>query len=536
MSVPKRFRATTVGTPNLAKFSICLPKLARPASNAAKFSVFKSVFGTPPWYFKARTVATITTALGTYGNIVLSPITMPYSGKIAQDKLDVAKKYFATTSPTNPTYYTYAVQTYLDNKKADVGTMVFTINGKNYKVESSASAPGLYSLTLEANVATFTAKLNGTSITGTLKKGSNNVYFESMKVRITGHNDIQSVVLAGSGAPRLQKDESASSEFSNIFSAIKQKGTDTNTYTIVINGETIPSGIATAKFGTTATVQYSTVDVNLKTNMSIEKVELIDADKNSIGLKYKNNVWTATSLLDANTTYTIYANGFDTKVTVKLNAARVSATAKIFEFKLVTRINGVVSSSISNLTVNGKSTTMKTAEQPQVLLMAKSAPASNEYWSYVVVDDEAVTIEANGTQVTTVTPSENLGNTYIDYFTVEYDAGEATGNVPVDDNIYLAGQDVTILSYNHLSTNDEDTYLAGWSANGSNYTEGDVATINGPLVLTAVLSKDLLKVHYVDYFGELEVKSQLGLTDRLVAYDGDRAVATFNDYAQRLGA
>ena len=474
----------------------------------------------------------ITTALGTYGNIVLTPITMPYSGKIAQDKLDVDKSYFATSNPVVPTYSTYAIQTYLDGEAANVGTMVFTINEKNYKVESSASAPGLYSLTLEANVETFTAKLNGESINATLNKGSNNVYFESLKVVVTGHNDIQSLLLMGAGAPMLQKDESVSSEFSNVFSAIKQQGIDTNTYTIVINGETISAGVAVAKFGTTAIVRYSTVDVDLKTNMSIEKVELIDADKNLIGMTFKNNVWTVVGVLDADTVYTVYADGFDTKVTVKFDQPHVTATAKIFEFKLVTRINGVVSPSISNLTVNGKSTTMKTAEQPATKLMAKSAPASNEYWSYVVVDDEAVTIEANGTQVTTVTPSEDLGNTYIDYYTVEYDAGEATGSVPVDDNLYLAGQNVTIQSYNHLSTGDEDTYLAGWSANGNNYSEGDVTTINGPLVLTAVLSKDLLKVHYVDYFGELEVKSQLDMADRLVAYDGDQAVATFNDYGR----
>ena len=52
---------------------------------------------------------TITTALETYGNITLNAITMPYDGKIAQDKLTVAKKYFASSSPTTPTYYTYAI-------------------------------------------------------------------------------------------------------------------------------------------------------------------------------------------------------------------------------------------------------------------------------------------------------------------------------------------------------------------------------------------------------------------------------------------
>ena len=472
---------------------------------------------------------TIKTAQGTYGNIVLKPVTMPYEGKIAQDVLNVDKKYFASTSPTNPTYYTYAVQAYLDNVKSNVGTMSFTINGKNYKVESSASNPGLYSLTLETNVATFTAKLDGVNITGTLNKGTNNVYFESMKVKITGHSDVQSVILSGNSVPVLQKDDEASVGSTSVYFAIKQKNADTNTYNIIINGENIPSTIGVAKFGTTATIPYCKVSVDLNTNMAIESVELIDADKNSIVLIYNNETWTTSVLMDDDTTYTVYANGFNTKVDTKLNATEISLSAKIYEFKLITRINGAISSSIAKLTVNGKSTTMKTGE----ISFTKSAPTSTEYWSYIVVNDEAVSIEANGAQVTTITPSADLGNTYIDYFTVEYDKGDATGSVPVDENIYLAGEDATILSYEHLSTGDKDTYLAGWTADGNNYTEGDVAMISGPLVLRAVISSDLLKVHYVDYFGELEVKSRLNLTDKLVAYDGDKALLTFNDYGRK---
>ena len=470
---------------------------------------------------------TITTALGTYGNVVLQAVTMPYDGKIAQDKLNVAKRYFASSSPSTPTYYTYSIQTYVDNVKKDVGTMVFTINGKNYKVESSASSAGLYSLTLETNVSTFTAKVDGVNISGTLNKGSNNVYFETMKVRVTGHDNVQSVKLSGSNAPILQKDESASNGLTTVYSSVKQKNLDTNSYPIIVNGKTISTSTAVAKYGTTATVPFSKINVTLNTNMAIETVELVDSNQNSIALRNVNNTWTAVELLDNSTTYSIYANGFDTKVTTKFNASSVSATAKIYEFKLVTRINGVVSSSIAKLTVNGKETTMKT--QPST---KKSAPNDIEYWSYVVVSDDAVAIESNGTQVTSVTPNNNLSETYIDYFTVEYDKGSATGDVPVDDNIYLAGDEITVLSYNNLKTSNDNSYLAGWSAGGNNYTEGDTTTITGPLVLTAVLSDVLLKVHYVDYFGELEVKSQLSLTDKLVAYDGNMALESFNDYGR----
>ena len=42
----------------------CFRRFGRPFSRASRFSLFRSAFGTPPLYFSARTVATITTALG----------------------------------------------------------------------------------------------------------------------------------------------------------------------------------------------------------------------------------------------------------------------------------------------------------------------------------------------------------------------------------------------------------------------------------------------------------------------------------------
>ena len=56
--------ATIGSTPYFLTFSICFPKLTIPALSASTFASFKSSFLTPPLYFKARTVATITTALG----------------------------------------------------------------------------------------------------------------------------------------------------------------------------------------------------------------------------------------------------------------------------------------------------------------------------------------------------------------------------------------------------------------------------------------------------------------------------------------
>ena len=458
--------------------------------------------------------AKITTALGTYGNVVLKPVTMPYEGKIAKDTLHVDKKYFASSNPTTPTYYNYIIQTYLDGVKANVGTMTFTIGGTTYKVESSASSVGLYSLRLETNANTFTAKYDGTSITGTLNKNStNNVYFTSLKVKVTGNSNVQSVVLQENGAPTLKKDETASSGLTSVFSAIKQQNADTNSYTIIINGEEISGKVAS--FGTTTEVKYSTVNATVTTNTTIERVELIGTDK-VVPLVEAGDVWTGTALLD-NKTYKLYVNGYDTKVSVSLNAASVSTSAKIYEIKLITRIDGVVSPSVANLTVDDQPTVKKET-------LTKNA---SEYYSYVVVDETPVTVKSNGSTVKTVTPGTSLGNTYVDYYTVEYNKGSATGTVPVDNNLYLAGTDATILSSDSLSTSEENTYVAGWKAGNTNYGEGDTAAVNGKLILNAVVAEDLLKVHYVDFFGEVEVRSRLSLKEKLVAYDGNQAATDF---------
>ena len=464
----------------------------------------------------------ITTALGTYGNVVLKPVMIPFEGKIAKDTLDVDKKYFASTNPTQPTYYDYTVQTYLDGVEADVGTMTFTIGGTTYKVESSASSVGLYSLRLETNVNTFTAEYDGTNITATLKKDTTNeVYFTSLKVKVTGNSNVQSVVLKENGAPTLKKDETASSGSTSVFSAIKQKDTDSNAYHIVVNGEDISGKVA--RFGTTTEVKYAETTATIKTNTTIERAELVGVNK-VVPLIDSGNGWMAAALLDGND-YTLYVNGYNTGVIATLNTADVYITAKLYEIKLITRIDGVVSPSVANLTVDDQPT-VKKENKPQ-LLMLKSTPTTNEYYSYVVVDETPVTVKSNGSTVTTVSPDENLGETYVDYYTVEYNKGRANGTVPVDNNLYLAGEDAIVLSSDSLSTSEENTYVAGWKAGNTNYGEGDTTAVNGKLVLSAVVAEDLLKVHYVDFFGEVEVRSRLNLKEKLVAYDGNQAATDF---------
>jgi len=479
--------------------------------------------------------ATITTALGTYGNIVLQAVTMPFEGKIAQDKLQVAKRYFATSNPTKPSYQDYKIQTYLDGVKADVGTMTFVINNVNYKVESSAASVGLYSLRLETNVSTFTAKYNGATLTGTFSRNTvNSVNFESLNVKVTGKANVQSVLLTYNSAnvtlPTLKKGETTDNGMTTVFTAIKQKGVDTKAYGIIVDSDTSDK---TAKFGATTVINYSTTFATVITNMTIEKAELVGNDK-IIPMMKNGDAWAGAALLD-NKTYRLYINGYDTGVDSTLSGASVEISAKIYEIKLVTRIDGVVSAAVANLTVNDRPTVRK--EKQTQLLMLRSTPASNEYYSYVVLSEEEVKVYSNGTEVTSVTPNSELDDTYVDYYTVSYELSTGSSledgkSLPTDSNIYLSGQEATVLSAGGITADAENAYIAGWKAADTSYLEGDSATVNQQLVMVPIVSKDLLKVHYIDYYKEVEVKSRLQMAEQLMIYDGADAATYFFDYGR----
>ena len=64
VSLMKWLMATTTGTPNDFRFSICRPRLGQPAITASTFSSLSASLVTPPFIFMARTVATKTTAAG----------------------------------------------------------------------------------------------------------------------------------------------------------------------------------------------------------------------------------------------------------------------------------------------------------------------------------------------------------------------------------------------------------------------------------------------------------------------------------------
>ena len=64
VSPAKWLMATTAGRPKRWTFSMCFLRFSTPLSRASTLGLPRSLSGTPPCSFSARTVATITTALG----------------------------------------------------------------------------------------------------------------------------------------------------------------------------------------------------------------------------------------------------------------------------------------------------------------------------------------------------------------------------------------------------------------------------------------------------------------------------------------
>ena len=64
VSLVKWLMATTTGRPKRCTFSMCFLRFSTPLSRASTFGLERSFSGTPPCNFRARTVATMTTASG----------------------------------------------------------------------------------------------------------------------------------------------------------------------------------------------------------------------------------------------------------------------------------------------------------------------------------------------------------------------------------------------------------------------------------------------------------------------------------------
>lgn len=458
--------------------------------------------------------STITIKESTYGDITLVPIVTKLPGNFAFDE-------FSLSTIGNPELYTYTLNIKKNGTKTDLGTIEFVgSDGKTYHVNSSTGDNlGTYVLTLSVNTSIDHIKLNGIDILDdnlnspiTLSSGENkSASFMSMDVAISG-KEVGNVRIDGDYL--LDYNNELSSENVRIYSALKQTN-DTSLYKIIVDGEEIPTSIAQAKFGTKAEIKYSTVKVNVTTNVAeLLKVELRAESKESIPLIKNGTCYSATTLFDTTTEYTLFVNDYSTGEKIKFNQYTINKDIDFYEILIKSRVNDAEDITNHEITVND----------------VKASTTNNREFKAISFNEDECSIKSNNIEIINVTPSTTLSTTYIDYYTVTYALGEnCTGTVPTDNTLYLVNQKATVKDVAGVSTGIENYYVAGWSFDNKNYCEGDEVTITKQTTLTSIAKSDDLIVKYVDHFTEVGEVSRLPLTKKIVIPEWPNTKGSFTE-------
>ena len=458
--------------------------------------------------------STITIKESTYGDITLVPIVTKLPGNFAFDE-------FSLSTIGNPVLYKYTLNLTRNGDKADLGTIEFVgSDGKTYHVNSSTGDNlGTYVLTLSANISIDHIKLNGIDILDdnlnspiTLSSGENkSASFMSMDVAVLG-KEAGEVTIDGDHTLTYNDELSKNNEC--VYSALKQTN-DTNSYKISVDGEDIPTSFAQAKFGTKAEIKYSTVKVNVTTNVAeLLKVELRAESKESIPLIKTGTCYSATTLFDTTTEYTLFVNDYSTGEKIKFNQYTINKDIDFYEILIKSRVNDAEDITNHEITVNG----------------VKASTTNNREFKAISFNEDECSIKSNNIEIVNVTPSTTLSTTYIDYYTVTYALGEnCTGTVPTDNTLYLVNQKATVKDVAGVSTGIENYYVAGWSFDNKNYCEGDEVTITARTTLTSIAKSDDLIVKYVDHFTEVGKVSRLPLTKKIVIPEWPNTKGSFTD-------
>ena len=459
--------------------------------------------------------STITIKESTYGDITLVPIVTKLPGNFAFDT-------FSLTTIGNPELYKYTLNLTKNGDKADLGTLEFidSYNNKTYYVNSSTGDNlGTYVLTLSADISIDHIKLNGIDILDdnlnspiTLSSGENkSASFMSMDVAVLG-KEAGEVTIDGDHTLTYNDELSKNNEC--VYSALKQTN-DTNSYKISVDGEDIPTSFAQAKFGTKAEIKYSTVKVNVTTNVAeLLKVELRAESKESIPLIKTGTCYSATTLFDTTTEYTLFVNDYSTGEKIKFNQYTINKDIDFYEILIKSRVNDAEDITNHEITVNG----------------VKASTTNNREFKAISFNEDECSIKSNNIEIVNVTPSTTLSTTYIDYYTVTYALGEnCTGTVPTDNTLYLVNQKATVKDVAGVSTGIENYYVAGWSFDNKNYCEGDEVTITARTTLTSIAKQDDLIVKYVDHFTEVGKVSRLPLTKKIVIPEWPNTKGSFTE-------
>lgn len=392
----------------------------------------------------------ITIEAGVSGSIELKPIIGTLSGASAQTEVLTIP---AAEINQEVTYYTYTVETTLDGVATDMGNLTLVDGeGETYTISYE---DGVYTYITSKN-ETYRIFQNGKNLGATVSSEETTVIPYKTLTITTTLNGLPSaapgdVAISGIDAPSITTDRN-----SGIYTAV-DLASNTNEYHILVDGTDTGETIS---LGESKTLAYYSTTVNIGGNTAAESVAL------------RNNNGESTYLLTESApnqyvlikpaiegTYTLYVNGFKTDYTTIELSQENNLDVNVFTTVIKTTLNGELAD-IDSVMIGEQQAIYESIGRYTVMsIMTGDAPT------------ETITIsDRNVGSVTIGTEKE------VSYYSVEYTHGSTEANIlPVDHNVYLASDEVTILS--SVTPKNNAYTFDGWNVSGTVKQPGETFTM-----------------------------------------------------------
>ena len=418
-------------------------------------------------------------AVGTYGDIELVAITETAGGISSNDS--ILEYEYISTNPEKE-YTDYKVKLTCDGVVAPKGTI---------KIGNDSVAPsedGTYVLTVPTDSAEPRAiyvKDENTRIEANAGQETE-VPYSSVKVTVKGIIP-NSVSLKGSGAPVITECEKGTDYVIYKYETLASNAT-TGEYSVFVDSKDTKVKV---KYSEPATVDYFTNTINVYTNgfsaTKIGNVELRNEAGSRLFAKCESAtdecaVFSITNCKDESE-YSVFVDGVKAAelttesgsvqtISFKDKNQSVSVNKRAYTTVIRTFLNGELADIGS--VVLGDNTQYN---------MLRSAKGVYSYVFTQEIEGNVLPLSIAGREVC---DAQQIGiTTDYNYYTIAYDQSESIGELPKDKNIYLSGDEVTILSGSRLSCGGKT--FAGWEIAPSDnvYKEGEKLNITQQLTAYA---------------------------------------------------
>ena len=382
----------------------------------------------------------ITIEAGVSGSIELVPIIGTMSGTSVQTEVLTIS---ASEINREVTYYTYTVETTLDGKVTDMGNLTLEDSeGKTYIISYEN---GAYTYITSEN-ETYTILQNGKSLGATVTAGETAVIpYKTLTIETKLNGSTSAVpgdvTISGTDAPGISTERN-----SGIYTAV-DLASNTNEYSIWVGGVDTGEKIS---LGEEVKLDYYSTTVNIGGNTAAESVALREnnGDRVYILAETSSNQFVLTEP-EVEGTYTLYVNGFKTEYTTVNLSQENSFEVNLFTTVITTTLNGDL------------------VDMDSVIVGEQQAirESKGRYTTFSVITGETPTetVTISGRDVGSVTIGTERE---VSYYSVEYTHGSTEANIlPVDNMVYLEGDEVTILS--SVTPKDNVYTFDGWKVSGN---------------------------------------------------------------------